>query len=254
MIKTFTTEELVERWEDQRFIKNLMGKYANCLILNRDRDIPDMFWSKERDDVCLGFNETLYRGSDAVRGYYLGIADYHAAVADALQKHFPEQLGGLTPAQIYGIGAFRVNPLACPVIETAGDRRTAKGLWYSQGACARVSGAGPVAYWTWGYFAVDFVREGDEWRIWHLLRLDDIDAPCGQSWGQPIEAYPDLPEFASLADWAPPAPTERVILRERYSPDREFTPPPRTPEPYATFSDTFSYGDVGSPEGGEAWR
>ena len=27
-------ELLVERWEDQRTIKNLMGKYVNCLLLN----------------------------------------------------------------------------------------------------------------------------------------------------------------------------------------------------------------------------
>ena len=26
---------LVERWEDQRTIKNLMDKYVNCLLLNR---------------------------------------------------------------------------------------------------------------------------------------------------------------------------------------------------------------------------
>ena len=30
-----TLEFLVERWEDQRTIKNLMGKYVNCLLLNR---------------------------------------------------------------------------------------------------------------------------------------------------------------------------------------------------------------------------
>lgn len=30
----FTTEQLTVRWEDQRAIKNLMGKYANCVLLN----------------------------------------------------------------------------------------------------------------------------------------------------------------------------------------------------------------------------
>ena len=29
MGKTYSTEELVSRWEDQRYMKNLMGKYAN---------------------------------------------------------------------------------------------------------------------------------------------------------------------------------------------------------------------------------
>ena len=36
MGKTYSTEELVSRWEDQRYMKNLMGKYANCMILNKE--------------------------------------------------------------------------------------------------------------------------------------------------------------------------------------------------------------------------
>ena len=47
-----TLEFLVERWEDQRTIKNLMGKYVNCLLLNRQGEIFDSFFSKKAD-VCL---------------------------------------------------------------------------------------------------------------------------------------------------------------------------------------------------------
>ena len=36
---SFTTEQLTQRWEDQRALKNLMGKYANCVILNREQDL-----------------------------------------------------------------------------------------------------------------------------------------------------------------------------------------------------------------------
>ena len=51
-----TTEQLVQRWEDQRNIKNLMGKYCNIVILNREGEIPERFWSA-REDISLGFNE-----------------------------------------------------------------------------------------------------------------------------------------------------------------------------------------------------
>ncbi|MDR1573854.1 MAG: nuclear transport factor 2 family protein [Clostridiales Family XIII bacterium] len=243
MFGKLTAEQAITLWEDRRGLKNLMGKYVNCLLLNRDSDIPELFWSKNERDVCLGLNEGWYRGFDAVRGYYLGMRDYNAAVADALQKRFPDRLGALSPEEVFGVGSFRVNPLLCPVLEVAGDRETAKGLWYSQGSHARVTEAGPAAYWTWGYCAVDFVRENGAWRVWHLLRTDDIDVPCGQSWGKPVRAYPPLPEFESLARRAPPEPTERADLRRRYAPDREFAPPPRIPEPYASFSETFSYGE-----------
>lgn len=43
-----TAEFLVERWEDQRTIKNLMGKYVNCLLLNRQGEIFDAFLAKRR--------------------------------------------------------------------------------------------------------------------------------------------------------------------------------------------------------------
>ena len=62
-------ELLVERWEDQRTVKNLMGKYVNCLLLNRQGEIFDSFFSK-KEDVCLTFNDGSYVGPEAVKGYF----------------------------------------------------------------------------------------------------------------------------------------------------------------------------------------
>jgi len=238
----YSTEQLTERWEAQRSIKNLMGKYANCVILNREQDIFDLFWAKNHDDLSLGFNDGLYRGSEAVKGYYSAVRDRNALVASLLQKRFPDVLGGMSEEEIYGIGPFKVKPLACPVIEIAADFKTAKGLWYCQGAYNEVETCGPVAHWTWGYFAVDFVRDGDNWYLWHLLYLNDVDCLCGQSWGKVPQPLPDLPEFAPLAVFHAPAYTESKTLRELYSPNRPLIAAPRFPVPYDTFAHTFSYG------------
>ena len=51
-----------------------------------------------------------------------------------------------------------------------------------------------------------------------------------------------MPEFASLADLKLPDPTVAAKLYEVYSPEREYTAPPKMPEPYNTFAETFSYG------------
>jgi len=156
--KTFTTEDLTQRWEDQRAIKNLMGKYANCLILNRENEIFDMFWASTKEDICLGFNNGWYKGAQTVKGYYTSVGERNALVASLLQKRFPEKLGDMSQEEIYGIGPFKVRPLSCPVIEIASNGETAKGLWFCQGAYNEVGVSGPLAYWTWGYFAIDFVR------------------------------------------------------------------------------------------------
>ena len=110
---TFTTEQLTQRWEDQRALKNLMGKYANCLILNREQDIFDLFWTSG-DDICLSFNDGTYGGTEAVKAYYAACCERNKLVARLLQKRFPEQLGGKSEDEIYGVGPFKVKPLSSP--------------------------------------------------------------------------------------------------------------------------------------------
>ena len=167
-------EEQVGRWEDQRDVKNLMGIYVNHIIMNMDADIFDALWST-RDDVCYG--------PEAVKGYYAAIHDRNVLVAELLQKKFPEEIGQRTAEENFGIGTFRDFPVACPVIEVAGDGQTAKGLWYCWGSQAQVLSCGPTSSWTWGYYAADFVREGNSWKIWHLQITNDVDARCGTDCG-----------------------------------------------------------------------
>ena len=240
-MKTYTLEDLVGRWEDQRAIKNLMGKLANVLILNQEERIYPMFWSNG-DDVCLGFNDGYYCGAQAVRGYYDACAERGRLVSRLLQKRFPERLGSLSGEELQGIGPFKVYPITGAIIEVAGDGKTAKGLWSCQGAHNDVEACGPVARWTWGYYCVDFRKEDSGWKIWHMQYLNDVDALCGQSWGKPEKPYPELPEFAPLKEFRYPKYTVQKCLRPYYSPDRPLTPPPACPVPYEHFEDTFSYG------------
>jgi hypothetical protein len=101
---------------------------------------------------------------------------------------------------------------------------------------------GPVSYWEWSFFAVDFIHVGEQWKIWHMQYLMDIDSPCGKSWAKPFEGYPDAPGFEKMASFSMPAPTYPVCLRELYHPNRAFQAAPQLPEPYDTFANTFSYG------------
>ena len=232
---------LTERWEDQRTIKNLMGKYVNCLLLNRQGEMFDSFFSK-RSDICLTFNDGSYIGTDAVSGYFAAMVAHNKLAAKLLQQRLPEKLGNRPEEDIYGIGPFHVKPLTAPVIEVAGDGETAKGLWFCLGCNAEVTSRGPEASWTWGYFAGDFVYEDEDWKIWHLQYLNDVDSLCGQSWGKAVTPYPELPEFAPLKEFQFPPYTVSEKVRETYSVSRPLTESPRIPEPYQTFSETFSYG------------
>jgi hypothetical protein len=230
-----------------------MGKYANCILLNRYMEVVDLLWSRERSDLCIGFNHGWYTGRQAVWDYYRARHERTALVASLLKKRFPQQLGNKGEKELFGAGVFHVKPLGCPVIEIAGDGKTARGLWYSQGTYGETYPWGPMSCWTWGYCAADLVMEGGEWRIWHLLCLDDVDARCGSSWGKDPAPPPEaLPEFAALADFKMPEPNLPCTLRNYYNPNRPLTPAPDLPKPYPSFEGITGYGPpAGSPRAAE---
>ena len=155
-------------------------------------------------------------------------------MARLLRRKFPDALIGKTEDEIFGIGTFRVLPVSCPLIEIAEDGNTAKGLWYCQGAHCEVTGGGPTSGWTWGYYAADFVREDDGWKIWHLQYTNDVDCRGGKSWGIPYEPLPELADFAELSDFRNPEYSVPAVLREPYSPTRPLTGAPNqyNPNPF----------------------
>ena len=237
-----TLEFLVERWEDQRTIKNLMGKYVNCLLLNRQGEIFDSFFST-KSDVCLTFNDGSYIGPDAVKGYFDAIVARNLLSAQLLQKRLPEKLGGKSDEELYGIGPFHVKPLTAPVIEVAEDGETAKAFCCIFGYNTTVDTRGPVSNWIYGTICMDFVYENDQWKILHMQYLEDINAQAGSQWGKPdVPEFPELAEFESLRGLTPPEPGTKVTLHEAYSGSRSATVYPPLPKPYTTFAETFSYG------------
>lgn len=241
MAKTFTSEELLSRWEDQREIKNLMGRLSQDYTLKKEGGMFRKYWSA-RDDVSLGVNNGWFTGPNNVAAYYASEADRVALESRLIQAAFPEQLGDKTPEEVYGVGMMTYRPVDTPVIELAEDGQTAKGLWTIRGSYSQLTPGGPQGFWEWGWFAVDFIREGDDWKIWHMQYLKEIDRPCGSPWVGAPRVYEDIPEFAAMRNFRPVDPDVRAELRAPYAADRPFTPAPRMPEPYTAFADTFSYG------------
>lgn len=240
-MKTFTPEEMLTRWEARREIQNVMGKVSQSYLMMEEAQIYDRWWSK-REDVCLGVNEGWYQGKDAVKGYYDALGRKIQLASDIIAATFPDKLGGKTREELYGVGQLGVKPIDTFVIEIAGDGQTAKGLWSLHGTYADMTPSGPVSYWDWGYWCVDFLLEDGAWKIWHMLDLHEVDKRQGLNLTDLEPALPEDPAFAEMASVVYPAFTVPCVLRETYRADRPFSPSPRVPEPYRTFADTFSYG------------
>ena len=237
-----TLEQKISRWEDQRAIKNLMGKYALTMLLEERTEAFDRFWSR-REDVCLGFNDGWYAGAGAIKGYYRAQADRTAAESALLEKLFPEKLGALSKEKKYGVGHLDNRPVSAPVVAVAADGQTAKGMWTCFGCYTAFDPQyGPQSHWNWSVYAVDFAKENDNWRIWHMQYLTELDTLCGSDWTKPAGPAKERPEFASLAEAAVPGPNVPAALHEPWSKTRTAAKLPPLPRAYETFSETFSYG------------
>ena len=240
-MKEFTPMELLERLEWRREIRNVMGRISHDYAIKQEAQVYDRYFSR-REDVCLGLNNGYYKGAAAVKGYYDALGEEIRLSSALIAKMFPRELEGKTEDELYGVGMISYLPFESQVIEIADDGRTAKGIWNVRGSTSRLTAAGPVANWIFGWAAVDFVLEDGEWKILNLLLLYNVDHQCGVGFTEPEKDFEPVPEFAPMADFHLPEPNVPMTVMETFRPDRPRTRSPRCPEPYATFADTFSYG------------
>jgi len=131
------------------------------------------------------------------------------------------------------------------VIEVAEDGATAKGVWVSPGFTTMPTMEKLQAYWHWDRYGVDFIKEDGQWKIWHFFVGRVFTCPYEKGWVETVadgqEAYA-MP-LAIFKDWpgfTEPHAAQRNAF-ESYSPFEVARLQPRLPEPYRTFSETFSY-------------
>lgn len=238
--KDFTAEALLTRWEIRREVQNIMGKYSQSYCIKQEGALPQ-FWS-QREDISLGVNDGYYIGQAAVKGYYAAIAEETRLASKLIAARFPKKTEGKTADELFGIGQISYRPIDTAVVEVADDLQTAKGLWVVRGLVEKITTAGPVSFWDFSYWAVDFILEDGAWKIWHMLDLAEVNSRQGVNLTDTPAPLPEDPAFAEMASFSMPKPTKPCVLRETYRADRPFTPSPRVPEPYQTFAETFSYG------------
>ena len=235
----FTIDQLADRWYDRREVTNLAGKYVTALLLKKEAEIFERFWVNA-EDSSLTFNEGKYIGGEAVAAYYASVAAITAEKSKFLKQMFASKLADQDNAAIFGVGQLKALPITTPVIEIAGDGKTAKGIWNIQGSDNDITEYGALSYWNIGYLCIDFQKVEDEWKIWHLTYAEDIHCPMGETWVAPMVHEVD-PAFAQVAEWKPAPYTVAESSFTAYHTGRRFTAPPKPPVPYETFTDTFSY-------------
>ena len=214
LLPEYTPEEELDAVLAKDEVMNIMGlrNYYYCC-----GDVPavlENLWVQKPEN-----RKTASFGSNF--GFYIGWDEIQRFVAESWSKL---EIGSESQS---------VNT---PWIYVAFDRQTARGLWYSDGFVTDKKGNTDVIAQK---VAVDFIREGDEWKIWHLVYGSDlVDALHAE----PIEG--DYGMLGKLKEWFGTPTVVCTTHDPSYNWNDNY---PAEPVPYETFRLSESYAPEGCP-------
>jgi len=196
-----------------------MSRYSYWHTADMHRECMDLFALKTpgvRAEMMWG----VYEGAAGIERLYPG---WHTHLGEEARA-----------------GQLHMHTLTTPVIEVAGDLRTARATWISPGhETMSFSAAGektPEAFWAWCKYGCDFVVEDGRWKIWHLHVYGIFLAPYGRSWVDQPEDMIDPPPM--LDEHRPDRPP---TTHWQYRPDRIYPNEPAPPDPYPSFGESGAY-------------
>jgi hypothetical protein len=251
-------------------VQNVMSRHAYYHAAgNQVQELLDIWVKKDgkyAKTATFANPQSIMNGYDVImKNYGVGREEREQKSLENMIKVYPEIKNTL---ENHGIGhEWVIHTQTTPVIEIAGDGQTAKGFWYSPGIGLssaikdrKVSARGTLFMEMYG---IDFVKEDGAWKIWHFQTFYDWSpslpssmtdnlvkgsvagsAPAGSapSGDQARQAAPKVESMEATTAQALP---EGYIKNPRtpwqnWSPTRPSVMAP-LPEPYYTFSDTFTY-------------
>jgi hypothetical protein len=228
--------KLAQRANDLQQLNNLMSLHAWYHAASMNDVELEKIWAK-RDDIVWAQNSGYWVGQKSIKEYY-----------------------GPTVARDKTKGSFVWHTITTPVVEVAGDRQTAKGVWYTPGVVGSFKDSKGDFNWMFEKYGVDFVMENGEWKIWHMHVYTDTAWPVGgaitarqggpggapaQGGGQGAAPAAKAEKSGKEAGSAPTgqmkAPDKAVQNYKELSPDTEIVLVPKPPVPYKTWNETWSY-------------
>ena len=195
--------------------ENLADEISYLYTANKMVQLAGLF--AERDDTKILMPYGVYTGKDAAKRCF---------VDDLVDMDDPD------PARAEELkGRMVINDFCSPVVEVAGDCKTARGVWVSPGLEAHPNAdrSNAQGYWSWCRFAADFILEDGKWKLWHLCKYMYFASEYEKNWAE-------SPKFiftpAHLSADAP-APEQYYYSVDAVFPDSE----PEPPLPYATWDE-----------------
>jgi len=226
-MKNLNTEERlvkierdVQRVKDMWEVQNLMNRYEYLLSHDQLERVPALF--SKREDVKVQISTWgIWEGPQAI--YDLMVKNHSWIQRDETNKIRP--------------GSLFMNTNCGPIIEIAGDGKTAKGVWVCPGFGTPMTENGLISNWQWCIRATDFIKEEGEWRIWHYLAQGLFSTSYDKPWSEIKEAS----KMELKAKLFPCPPNRPSVDPWEYRQDKRLPYWPIAPELYETFDEASSY-------------
>ena len=174
-----TVYAMAQKALDQQAIQNVMSRHVMYHCYGLHREEMEEIWVQEPENqatASFGQNQGFYVGYEAIWEAYV---EGHDTSWLKTAKSYCEKQGidieGWTDEEILdvygGVGQLLLHVTTTAIIEVAEDGQTAKCFWYSPGMICETGQSGNTI---WEAYGVDFVKEGGEWKMWHLHMFTDF--------------------------------------------------------------------------------
>lgn len=235
-------QKYLQKHEDVLEIQNMMSLRAYYHAIGAQDKEFELY--AKRPDITWGQNQGYRIGYEHIRAQYVeNFARQRARNLEAMSKLYPEIKN--SPENL-GVGTFITHTLETPIIEVAEDGKTAKGMWHTIAAIGSAKADGTYSgSWELEKYGVDFIKENGKWRFWHITVVSDFSVGMGKDLAKAERVAAAVGAEGVRASQPVSTALPRDVNVEIYKQWGPTVVPqlfPRPPEPYRTFSETFSYG------------
>jgi hypothetical protein len=244
----YTNDERVERIWDKENVIQTMNRHAFYMSNEMRREAINDLWVQDpqnQSTASLAYNT----------GYFVGIAEVERQLVVFRDEQRYARLKPYTEAnpeiklckENLGLGCSEMHTSTTHLVYIADDGKTARFLGYRPAYLSTGLPDGTAkTYFDLGLVFADLIKEGDKWKIWHLVIEHDHTIEAGHNYADTPVKLPEGEHDPLEEDYGTPTiPT--TVYNPFFGWEYMFQD---MPKPYATYNDKESYGpkgDLGKP-------
>lgn len=235
-------EDMIQMVTDIEEVRDLMSLRSYYQAADKRQEELDELWVSEpmhASKASYGSNWGYYYGKSEVQRWYV---DEFQAKREAQMKVYCKKQGIAEDKKLLGAGSMVMCPLSTAIVRIAKDGQSAKGIWYSIGQQTDLQPDGTAkGQWQYNKICADFVKEGDKFKIYHIVCANDQNYQAGTAYE--ADTYIDPKDDMMAVEFGNP--TIPMNVHDNTYNWADNYPP--MPEPYDTLTLDTSYGPEGHP-------